>query len=159
MNFNEWVTRTTRNDSMRQIAERADISDRTLSRQLRENDLRPEMIIKIAEAYNESPVIALVDLGFMSARWITEPGVVTALSRASDEELTDELLRRLQMLPNAPVDELAEQRRSKRTSPNLPADSYDDGTVRDFDWGIPHAADSSPNETEERLNRGEDPID
>lgn len=35
----------------------------------------------------------------------------------------------------------------------------DDGTVADWDDSIPHAADSSPDETEVHPNRGEDPID
>lgn len=106
----EWFSRITRGDSNRQVAERAHVSDATLGRQLRAGTLAADMIIKVAEAYNESPVIALVDLGFMSARWVTEPGVVTALSRASDEELTDELLRRLNLLSDAPVDQLASER-------------------------------------------------
>lgn len=106
----EWFARITRGDSNRQVADRANVSDATLGRQLRAGTLSADMIIKVAEAYNESPVIALVDLGFMSARWVTEPGVVTALSRASDEELTDELLRRLNLLSDAPVDQLASER-------------------------------------------------
>lgn len=106
----QWYKRVTRGDSNRQVAHTANISDATLGRQLRANDLSADLIIKIAEAYDESPVIALVDLGFMSARWITEPGVLTALSRATDEQLTDELLRRLRLLEDVPVDELAHQR-------------------------------------------------
>ena len=106
----EWFARITRGDSNRQVADRAGISDATLGRQLRADDLSADLIIRIAESYNESPVIALVDLGFMSARWVTEPGVVTALSRASDEELTDELLRRLNLLSDKPFDQVAEER-------------------------------------------------
>lgn len=105
-----WFKRVTRHDSNRQVAENAGISAATLGRQLKAGELSADLIIKIAEAYDESPVIALVDLGFMSARWITEPGVRTALSRASDEELTDELLRRLRLLDDAPVDDLAARR-------------------------------------------------
>lgn len=128
----EWFNRITRGDSNRQVAERAHISDATLGRQLRSGSLTSDLIIKISEAYSESPVIALVDLGFMSSKWITEPGVVTALSRASDEELTDELLRRLQLLDNSPVDELAARR---QTTPSIE--------------GYEGVADSSPDHEEE----------
>lgn len=112
-NHIDWLDRTTRGDSNREIARRADLSDATLSRQRRAGELSADLIIKIAEAYRESPVIALVDLGFMSAKWITEPGVVTALSRATDEELTDELLHRLKLLERGEVTSLAEKRKAK----------------------------------------------
>ena len=81
---------------------------------MRAGELKADLVIKIAEAYEESPVIALADLGFMSARWITEPGVLTALSRASDEQLTDELLRRLRLIEDVPVDTLAAKRSNNR---------------------------------------------
>lgn len=155
-NHIEWLDKVTRGDSNREIARRAEgVSDATLSRQRRAGELSADLIIKIAEAYNESPVVALVDLGFMSAKWITEPGVITALSRASDEELTDELLRRLNLLSDKSVDELAEQRKLSALSD---ADDMNDGTVRPFDYSE-YAADSSEDETEARLERGEDLID
>lgn len=113
----EWLDRTTAGDSLRQISERSDIPLATLSHQMRKETFKPELIIRISEAYGESPVIALVDLGFMSSRWIKEPGVRTALSRATDEELTDELLRRLRLIEDTPVDDLAELRRSTPVSP------------------------------------------
>lgn len=116
MQHTEWMKRVTRGDSYRRVAELADVNDRTLANQMRAGELRPELVIKIAEAYEESPVIALVDLGFISARWITEPGVVTALSRATDEELTDELLRRLHLIEDEPVDHLAQRRSNKQQS-------------------------------------------
>ncbi|WP_156812826.1 helix-turn-helix domain-containing protein [Corynebacterium ulceribovis] len=131
----EWLERVAKGDSNRQIADAAGVSDATLGRQVRAGELKPEMIIKIAEAYEESPAIALVDLGFMSARWITEPGVTTALSRATDEQLTDELLRRLKLLDTAPVDELAERRSSTAATLSEPSD---------MPFGV--VADSSPEE-------------
>ena len=57
-----------------------------------------------------------------------------------------------------PADDLA-AKRSKSTAPDVQGDEYDDGTVRDFNYTQPHAADSSPNEQEEREKRGEDLID
>ena len=125
-NHIEWLDKVTRGDSNREIARRAEgVSDATLSRQRRAGELSADLIIKIAEAYNESPVVALIDLGFMSAKWITEPGVITALSRATDEELTDELLRRLNLLDKTPVDELA-ARRNSNTPPMHVAPLSDD---------------------------------
>ena len=110
------MQRITRGDSYRRIAELAGINDRTLANQMRAGELKPEMIIKIAEAYEESPVYALVDLGYISARWVTEPGVVTALNRATDEQLTDQLLLRLKLIEDVPADELAARRSNTRDS-------------------------------------------
>ena len=123
----EWFKRVTRNDSNRRAADLADISPVTLGRQLKANELSADLIIKIAQAYNESPVVALVDLGFISARWMQEVGTTTALTRASDEELTDELLRRLRLIEDEPIDHLAERRRKARMS--NPSDSMPLGAV------------------------------
>lgn len=152
---NEWFKRVTRNDSNRQASERAGISNVTLGRQLKAGELSADLIIKIAQAYEESPIVALIDLGFVSARWMSEHGITTALTRASDEELTDELLRRLNLLSDESVDDLAEQRKLSVVSD---ADDMNDGTVRPFDYSE-YAADSSIDETESRLERGEDLID
>ncbi|MEH0147431.1 hypothetical protein V6D40_07140 [Corynebacterium sp. Q4381] len=116
MKHTEWLQRVTRGDSYRRVAEVSGINDRTLANQMRAGELKPELIIRVAEAYDESPVIALVDLGFMSARWMTEPGVLTALARATDEQLTDELLRRLKLIEDVPVDELANERSTNRAT-------------------------------------------
>ena len=78
-----------------------------------------------------------------------------ALCKASDEELTDELLRRLHLLSDEEADDLAEQRKLSVVSD---ASDIDDGTVRPFDYSE-YAADSSEDETEARLERGEDLID
>lgn len=117
----DWYKRVTRGDSNRHVSSRANISDATLGRQLKANELSADLIIKIAQAYDESPVVALVDLGFISARWMQEVGTTTALTRASDEELTDELLRRLRLIEDEPVDQLAERRKKARMS--NPSDS------------------------------------
>lgn len=156
----DWYRRVTRGDSNRHVSSRAKISDATLGRQLKANELSADLIIKIAQAYNESPVVALVDLGFVSARWLQEVGTTTALTRASDEELTDELLRRLRLLDDQPIDDLAVRRANTPVSgPHASLDD-DDGIVRDFDYSPDeYAADSSPNEQEEREKRGEDLID
>ncbi|MGV0399413.1 hypothetical protein ACUY20_03515 [Corynebacterium segmentosum] len=155
----DWYRRVTRGDSNRHVSSRAKISDATLGRQLKANELSADLIIKIAQAYNESPVVALVDLGFVSARWLQEVGTTTALTRASDEELTDELLRRLRLLDDHPIDDLAARRAGAPVSDPSASVDDDDGIVRDFDWEEPHAADSSPDEDKLREERGEDLID
>lgn len=140
----EWFKRVTRNDSNRRAADLADISPVTLGRQLKANELSADLIIKIAQAYDESPVVALVDLGFISARWMQEVGTTTALTRATDEELTDELLRRLRLIEDEPIDHLAERRKKARMS--NPSDSMPAGAV----------AYSGPDEDAERNDVDDD---
>lgn len=140
----DWYKRVTRGDSNRHVSSQAKISDATLGRQLKANELSADLIIKIAQAYNESPVIALVDLGFISAKWMQEVGTTTALTRASDEELTDELLRRLRLIEDEPIDHLAERRKKARMS--NPSDSMPEGAV----------AYSGPDEDAERNDVDDD---
>ena len=132
----EWFKRVTRNDSNRRASELADISPATLGRQLKAGELSADLIIKIAQAYDESPVVALVDLGFISAKWMQEIGTTTALTRATDEELTDELLRRLKLIDDEPVDQLA----AKRSRSNIPPASVE---------ALPYAANRRKLEPEE----------
>lgn len=140
----DWYKRVTRGDSNRHVSSQAKISDATLGRQLKANELSADLIIKIAQAYDESPVVALVDLGFISARWMQEVGTTTALTRASDEELTDELLRRLRLIEDEPIDHLAERRKKARMS--NPSDSMPLGAV----------AYSGPDEDAERNDADDD---
>lgn len=140
----DWYRRVTRGDSNRHVSSRANISDATLGRQLKANELSADLIIKIAQAYDESPVVALVDLGFISARWMQEVGTTTALTRATDEELTDELLRRLRLIEDEPVDQLAERRKKARMS--NPSDSMPESAV----------AYSGPDEDAERNDVDDD---
>lgn len=120
----EWFKRVTGGESNRSVSERAGISNVTLGRQLKAGELSADLIIKIADSYDESPVIALIDLGFMSAKWMTKIGTTTALTRVSDEELTDELLRRLRLLDDTPVDELAARRNSNTSNIDVPELRY-----------------------------------
>lgn len=123
----EWLRAITKGDSVRRVSELAGISHVTLSRQLRAGTLTTDTVIHVANAYGESPVAGLIKLGFVSNRWLHELGVASSLMMASDEQLTDELLRRLRLLPDKPVDELAARR------------------ALDFDQAV---ADSSPTEPE-----------
>ena len=83
-------------------------------------------------------------------------GIELPYSLTFNQELHDKFDEAIRLSKDAEKDELAARRtRDGHVDPS----DYDDGTVRDFDWDIPHAADSSPDENEERLKRGEDPVD
>ncbi|WP_424807438.1 hypothetical protein [Rhodococcus sp. 27YEA15] len=68
----------------------------TLNRQLAESALTPETIVKIARGYNEPAVPGLIAFGLLTESDIAEVSIEDALHRAEDEQLMDEVLRRMQ---------------------------------------------------------------
>lgn len=144
MNPHEWL-RSITDDGPNAIARRAAISERTLYSQLERGALSVPNILKVCRAYDSNPIRALIDWGHIDAAWASVPDVEAALRLASDEQLTDEVLRRLKLIPrhpdyDTPVDELARRRAS---APPV----FDDGAG---DVGsLPMVADSSPDHPEE----------
>lgn len=93
--IDQWVRRVTRGDSGRKIAKAAGVHPATLNRQLADSALTPEMIVKIARGYGESAVPGLVAYGLLVDSDIAEVSIEDALERAEDEQLMDEVLRRM----------------------------------------------------------------
>ena len=144
MNFPEWITSITA-DSQGDVAARAGIPLRTLQYQIR-NGPKIETVIAVADAYGHSPFVALVDLGYIDDSWLDQLSESTeaALMAASDEQLTDEILRRLKKGSRSfdtPIDDLA-ARRSNTTTPAIRPVVDDD---------LPAVADSSPDNPEEDI--------
>ena len=157
MKHSEWLTATTHNDSLRAVGRNADIPFRTITGQTEREAISAENIIKIAVAYGHNPVTALVDTGYLDEHWATAADPIVALRTVTEEQLAEEILRRMKVGVETdsfttPIDELAARRESARSDTH-------DGTVTDWDGSKPAAADSSPDENEERIKRGEDPID
>lgn len=165
MTHAEWLHTVTGDSAVNAVATRSGIVPRTFARQVEKGSITAENVIAIAIAYNTHPVRALVDTGYLDEKYALEVDPATALKEVSEEDLADEVLRR--MLKGLKTEALTTSingitdlaARRQNTPVSAPADSYDDGTVREFDYDIPHAADSSPDENEERIRRGEDPID
>ena len=144
MHFPEWITSITA-DSQGDVAARAGIPLRTLQYQIR-NGPKIETVIAVADAYGHSPFVALVDLGYIDDSWLDQLSESTeaALMAASDEQLTDEILRRLKKGSRSfdtPIDDLA-ARRSNTTTPAIRPVVDDD---------LPAVADSSPDNPEEDI--------
>ena len=127
----------------------------------RMDNLSADDVITISRALHLSPIHGLVELGYLSYDEVFNflDGGGQLVATADDGDLALELARRLNPATVAPeIDELA-ARRSNAHSANVQGGPYDDGTVREWDPTLDHAADSSPDEQEERENRGEDPVD
>lgn len=162
MNLNDWLQNVTRGATAQEMALRADIPKRTVQSQIASGNMSAENIVRIAAAYSYHPLRALIDWSVVDESWAMRPDVKLALRLASEDDLADEILGRLSQLPNGgaltqPIDKLA-QRRSNIADGRVGQGSYD-GTVKEFDWSQPHAADSSADEQAEREKRGEEPID
>lgn len=154
MNLNELLANIT-SDSGRMIAKKTGITERTLLHQISNERIPLENIIKIADVYGYSPIRALIDYGAIDEAWARVPDIQAAIRLADDEQLTDELLRRINAAPNPlwdePVGDLESRRRSKKSNtPNrdvrpmwdgddIPEDAVADsseevgGTLDDFD--------------------------
>lgn len=166
MTHAEWLHTVTGDSAVNAVATRSGIVPRTFARQVEKGSITAENVIAIAIAYNTHPVRALVDTGYLDEKYALEVDPATALKEVSEEDLADEVLRRMlrglktEALTTSinGITDLTERRQN--TPVSAPADNHDDGTVREFDYSPDeYAADSSPDETEERLNRGEDLID
>lgn len=92
----QWVDRVSGGASLRAIARAIDAKHPTLSRQLSESALEPRYAVAIARAYNEDPLEALVICGLITREEIRRGQHTLELSKASDRDIANEILRRLE---------------------------------------------------------------
>lgn len=137
MEHSDWIDQV--GESVRAVAKAAGIPHRTLASQLEKGKIHPENVIRIAEALGVHPVGALVDTGYLAEKWARATDPVIAIRQLSDEQIADEVLRRMKLGSHVefetPINEL-EQRRSNRATPDVDITQYD------------LVADSSPDEKE-----------
>lgn len=151
MELTEWLAGIT-DDTAQNIAARAGLPKRTVQHQLSTGRMSLENLVKIAAAYGHHPLRTLIEWEIVDRAWEKVPDVKAALRLASEDDLSDEVVRRLMELKEAkrtssldtPIDELA-AKRSTATTPNVSPSTHD-GTVTDWDDSQPFAADSSPDE-------------
>lgn len=163
MNFNEWLKTLPESPTASQAANAANVSRATTIRHEKAGATTAEYAVKIARAYNVNEIQALIDLGFVDEAAVMEMAVEKALGLAKNSQLLAEMnkrhdpeARRLYRAEGKPgVIDLDDHR---SPDPLSDADDMNDGTVRPFDYSE-YAADSSEDETEARLERGEDLID
>lgn len=159
MKTKAWLEELVTPDSLRTAATKADIPVSTLSRQ--QDKLPAEMVIALCRAYDRSPVQGLIETGYINDYEVEGPDVAIALDKATNQQLLDQIMKRSD--PHARY-LFGGDEETIGLSPHLTAVSdaadMNDGTVRDFNYAPEeYAADSSVDETEARLERGEDIID
>lgn len=167
MNFETWLDNLIGDDTRATASKKADYAQSTISRQLSRGYLRPETVIALCRAYDRSPVSGLIETGYINDYELHGPDVEVALREATNEQLLDEIMRRSDpqaryLFGNEGDDDVIglAPHLTPVSGPSASLHDDDDGVVREFDYSPgEYAADSSPNEQEEREKRGEDPID
>lgn len=148
MKHDQWLHQIT-DDSVRSAAKKIDVAPRTLATQLEKGRISPENVIAIAVAYGHHPVGALVDTGYLDAKWAEQVDPARALRTVTEDNLADEVLRRMKLGVerdgplDTPIDELAQRR-------HVTPDSYDDEIMPED-----AAAYGGPDEDKLREERGE----
>ena len=94
MSIATWYKKTVGPDTVNTVADNTGIVPSSLYRQLPEK-LSPENVVKIARAYGVSAINGLVALGLLDDSDISQLQISDALINASNDELLQELARRL----------------------------------------------------------------
>ncbi|MHC9651205.1 DNA-binding protein [Corynebacterium diphtheriae] len=166
----EWFDRLPSSPKPTNAAKAARIQPTTLIRQLERGEISANNVILLARAYNANIIQALVDTGYVKPEEVEQIGIDEALDQATNRQFLDAIWRRTDKDPksrtlmgirpgviNPAPDFTADNVRNINS--NVPTSEYD-GTVREFDYSPDeYAADSSPDENEERIRRDENPID
>lgn len=150
-----------------EMADIVGISRNSMTTRLKKG-LDTDDLIAISRGLNISPIHALVELGKLTYAEVMDflDGDGTLLASATTEQLIYQLAE--EALPATDRIELGAAAKAlvdRGAKSHLQAVSdasdsiEDDGTIKDFDYDIPHAADSSIDEDAERESRGEDLID
>lgn len=96
MSKETWFKETVQGDTIAEVALKAGIIKTTAWRQYNNAlGFSAENVILIARAYHKSPVEALVEFGYIRADEMANGRTVARLHDASDDELLQELARRL----------------------------------------------------------------
>lgn len=95
MNALQWIKTVAGNDTLREIARRSKLSDATLSRQLSKDALTFDVVISIARGYDTSVIAGLVATGFITEAEASIDSTGAALQAATDDQLVDEVYRRI----------------------------------------------------------------
>lgn len=95
MNVYEYIEKITNNAPINEISERTGIVKSTLWRQVKNDSVSYENLIKIARNYGVNPVTALVEVGAITPQESLQGKMAGDLNDASESMLIEEVARRL----------------------------------------------------------------
>lgn len=93
MEINQWIDQLA-GGSTKEVADRINMPKRTLQHQIA-NGMKMETVVSIATAYDKNPLVALVELGYVEDKWLTELATnpVAGLRASTPEQIFDEVMR------------------------------------------------------------------
>lgn len=96
-----WVRRIAGSDTQLEIAHKMSVDKYHPTRWKQGNRPAAEFVVRFAEAYNRSPLEALVEAEYLTPeqaglQYVVEDRTITDLSEASSQALLDELARRIE---------------------------------------------------------------
>lgn len=98
MEHKEWLEKISNGYPIRSLSKALGYaSASTLSSHLSRGKLNCKTVIDIALFFEQSPVQALVDTGYIPAEYAATYSPLEAVKALSDEELADEVLRRMKL--------------------------------------------------------------
>ena len=95
MNVYEYIEKITDGATINEISERAGIVKSTLWRQIKNNTVSYENLIKIARSYGVNPITALGGVGAVTPQEALQGKMAGDLNDASETMLIEEVARRL----------------------------------------------------------------
>lgn len=114
MNLTQWIEQVTGGATPQEIAKTAGLPVRTIQHQLANGRMSLENKILIGVAYHHHPMRTLIEWEVVNPEWASVPDIEAALRLAGEEQLADEVLRRMLMgksdVFDATVDDLAARR-------------------------------------------------
>lgn len=163
MDTKKWLAETSRQritDDV--IAKILDVTRKTANKRINDG-LSMDDLVTISRGLDINPVQTLVELGHL--RYDEVEGFLDSdgqlVSTATPGQLSLELARQLNPATAAPELDMLAARRARASNTSVPPrpSREHDGTVRQWDDSVPHAADSSIDEQEAWEKEGSDPID
>lgn len=95
MNLTQWIEQVTGGATPQEIAKAANLPVRTVQHQLSTGRMSLENKILIGVAYRHHPMRTLVEWEVVNPEWASVPDIEAALRLAGEEQLADEVLRRM----------------------------------------------------------------
>ena len=97
MEMKAWISNLPGSPLPTQAAEAAGIDRSTMSRQLKRGRLSAENVIAICRAFDKSPADGLLETGYLKPEDFQGAGIEEALSRANNQQILNEISKRLDL--------------------------------------------------------------
>lgn len=115
MELSQWLASVTDCATAQEIAAAADLPKRTVQHQISTGRMSLENKVLIGVAYGHHPLRTLIEWDIINPEWERIPDIDAALRLATEDQLADEVLRRMKIGVSSdafttPVDDLASRR-------------------------------------------------